>query len=169
MVTTPAIIKPATRAFAAAVAAVLVLSGCSLAANITTSKPYDASDGVGTVVDGIVTQNLLLIASGAGEPGVLIGSITNESSQRAFVAITDVQTPGGAGESVTVRVNAGETVRLGTGEGEQLVTVPAPVAPGLIARFTVGVTRGQEDTLYVPVVDGTLPEYQAVLESLPAE
>lgn len=167
--TTPAIIKPAARALAFTVAAVLALSGCSLAANITTSKPYDASDGVGTTVDGVIAQNLLLIAPAAGEPGVLIGSLTNNGSERAFVVIADTQTEGGAGESITVRVNAGETVRLGTGEAEQLVAIPAPVAPGLVATFTVAVTRGQEESVYVPVVDGTLPEYQAVLESLPAE
>jgi hypothetical protein len=154
---------------ALAVAAVLTLSGCSLAASITTNEPYDASDGVGTTVDNVIAQNLILVATAEGEPGVLLGSLTNNGSERAFVVITDAQTPGGEGESVTIRLDAGQTVRLGTADGEDLVTMPAPVAPGLFATFRVAVTRGQEESVYVPVVDGTLPEYAAVLESLPAE
>src|SRR5690606_23318789 len=122
---------------ALAVAAVLALSGCSLAASITTSEPYDASDGVGVSVDGVVAQNLILVATAEGETGVLLGSLTNNGTERAFVEITDSQTEGGEGESVTIRLDAGQTVRLGTGDGEDLVTMPAPVAPGLFASFTV--------------------------------
>lgn len=150
-----------SKALAVAAVAVMALTGCSFAASITTHKPYDPSDGIGLVIDDVSIQNLLLVAEGQGEEGVFLGSVTNPTGENETVTLT-VQ--GSDAEGASIVVNAGSTTRLGTDEGQELVTGVAPVLPGLLA--TVDVAVGAEVvTVQVPVVDGTLPEYAAVLEA----
>jgi hypothetical protein len=57
---------------------------------------------------------------------------------------------------------------LGFGEGaEEFVTV-APTHPGRIGTYTVVVEGRGASTGALPIVDGTLAEYQQVLEDLEA-
>lgn len=159
---TPAPVKPAVKALGLALSMVLVLSGCSLAADITTSEPYAPSDGVRAEVGGVLAQNLLIITPAEGEEAVLVGSLTNSTDARVGVSLSRV---GGEGESVTVLVDANATARLGTAPGRTLLVATSQVSPGALSDVRIGV-GDQAETLAIPVVDGTLPEYQAVLDSL---
>ncbi len=155
---------PVLKTLVAVVATVsaLGLSGCSLIADITTSTPYDASDGLGVTVAGVSAQNLLVVSPGKGEPSVVVGSLTNSGTSDAVVQF---QTATGNPE---VTVPAGTTVRLGIGEGQELVIIVPEAMPGLMERLRVSVAGADASRLDVPVVDGTLPEYLALLEAIPS-
>jgi len=149
-----------------AAAATLALGGCSLMADITTHKPYDPSDGVGAHIDDVAVQNFLVVATGEGEEAVLIGSLTNAGDERVGVKLSREN---GEGDTVTVLVEGGETARIGTAPGRTLILSTAETAPGSLAHVTVEVVGGSKETLAVPVVDGTLPEYGRVLDSIGAD
>ena len=114
----------------------------------------------------MVVQNLLIITTGEGEEAVLVGSVTNSGTQRTAVELSRPVTDG---ENELVLVGPGETVRLGIAPGRELIVGTAETPPGSNADILIKVRDGNSETLHVPVVDGTLPEYQRVLDNLPAE
>lgn len=154
-----------SRAKVAAVAlgAALALSSCSLTSSITTSEHYDPSDGTGAVVGDVRVQNLILVTTAEGEPAALVGSLYNDDAGATATVTVAV----GATEE-TYRLDPMESVQLGFADGaEQFVTV-APAKPGSIGSFTVTVDGAGATTGPLPIVDGTLAEYQQVLEDLEA-
>lgn len=136
----------------AAVALAAALSGCSVTNQITSQLEYDASDGVGAALGDVSAENLLLVAAAAGEPGALQGALSNAGDHAALVELST------ADDSTTVRVPAGATVLLGGSEGEEVLLV-TPDAPGATTDLTVATSAAGQETLPVPVLDGTLPEY----------
>ncbi|MFW7413817.1 hypothetical protein [Demequina sp. SO4-18] len=151
--------KSLVTAGAAAVAA-LVLAGCSYVNPITTQQNYAASDGVQMVGGEFDALNLMVVASDIGEPAVLVGTLYNGSDADLEIDLSfDAET------STSVSVPAGSSVQLTPLDG---VEVPgtSPVLPGLLAE--VGIATGANGfyTIQVPVMDGTLPEYQPTIDAL---
>ena len=101
------------------------------------------------VSDTVSVQNLMIIAAAEGAPGALQGGVVNNGAEPASVAIGDV----------IVEVPAGATVLLGGSTGDKLVIDQTTVAPGANAQLTVGLDGATGETVFVPVLDGTLPEY----------
>ena len=67
-----------------AVVAVTV-AGCS--SPLTTTKDYAPSDGVRVVLGSSFSgANLLIITAGEGEPGVLVGGLTNSTDKATTVS-----------------------------------------------------------------------------------
>jgi len=151
-----------SRAKVAAVAlgAMLSLSSCSLTASITTSNQYDPSDGTGTVVGGVSAQNLLLITTAEGEPAALVGYLYNNNNSAATVSIA----VGPTVKSYTIAPMG--SVQLGLSGGSDEFITTSPAAPGLVGSYTVTVADSAATTGTLPIVDGTLPEYQTVLDAL---
>lgn len=138
-------------------AAALSLTGCSLAADITTARSYDASDGSGVAASGVVIQNMLLVTTDADAPGALIGAVYNSRSEDVTitVSVSDAE--------VEVDVPAMETVVFGPGDDEELVLTGSSNGPGFLTEATFQIEGVGSETLPVPIVDGTLPEYAPVL------
>ena len=154
-----------SRAKVAAVAlgATLSLSSCSLTSSVTTSNQYNPSDGTGVVVGDVRAQNLLLVTTAEGEPAALIGYLYNDddaATATVTIAIGDTE------ETYTIAPMEG--VQLGLGAGSQKFVTAAPAAPGLVGSYTVAVDAVGASTGTLPIVDGTLAEYQQVLEDLVA-
>ena len=151
-----------SRAKVAAVAlgAMLSLSSCALTASITTSNDYNPSDGIGTVVGGVSAQNLLLVTTAEGEPAALVGYLYNNNTATTTVNVT-------VGSTVeTYRIAPMGSVQLGLNDGSEAFITTSPAAPGLVGSYTVSVVDSAATTGTLPIVDGTLPEYQPVLEEL---
>ncbi|MFN3865620.1 MAG: hypothetical protein ACK4MD_02780 [Demequina sp.] len=151
--------KSLVPAGAIAVAA-LVLAGCSYVNPITTQQNYAASDGVQMIGGDFDALNLMVITAGQGEPAVLLGALHNPSADDIEVEISfDAQT------ATSVSVPGGSTVQLTPLDGVE-VTGTAPVMPGLLVE--VGFATGANGffTTEVPVLDGTLSEYQPVLDAI---
>ncbi len=144
---------------AAAVAA-LVLAGCSYVNPITTQQNYAPSDGTQLVAEEFTAFNLIVVSEGVGQPATLVGSLHNELDEDVQLEISfDAET------ATPVTVPARSVVNLTPLDGLE-VTGTTPALAGLFAD--VGIAAGTSGfyTVRVPILDGTLPEYQAVIDAI---
>jgi hypothetical protein len=138
------------------VAGVALASACS---PIETNRPYSPSDGLRVdLTSELRGLNLLVVSAEDGEPGALVGAFANDSTEDVEF---DVTPEGGA--PVTIPVAAGETVYLGAEDGFDAQIGRVDAAPGAMLPVTVSTTTGEEQTLSLPVLDGTLEEYAHLL------
>ena len=149
--------RPARTAVVAASAAagVLLLAACS---PTTTKLPYAPSDGARVNLnDQVRGINLMVVSEGDGAPGTVYGALANDSADVVdFVLEADGAAP------LAVPVPAGGTVYLG--EDETLDTTLSAVsvhAGGSLESTLSGADT--EEVFYLPVFDGTLPEYATLL------
>lgn len=154
--------RPFLAVGALGVAVALSISGCALTSQVTTGKPYAASDGIGGTVDGVVAQNLLLISSGEGEKAALVGSLYNETDADVTVELTVEE------DAATFTIPARSTVKMGLADGDEELVTTSTVAPGLTSHIAISVDKGASRTKPLPVLDGTLPEYSGILDDLEA-
>ncbi|HYQ76204.1 hypothetical protein [Cellulomonas sp.] len=145
----------------AVLALAAALSGCSVTNQITTEVAYSASDGVRATLGDLTAENLLIVAEAADAPGALQGALTNRGDDALTVELSL------EGSTERVRVESGATVLLGGGPGEggadgderEQVVFDAAGAPGSTVELTLSTAAAGEETVPVPVLDGTLPEY----------
>jgi len=147
----------------AVAAAMLVLTACSAINPITTGKEYQASDGVDVAIgDTAEGLNLLVLTTAKDAPAVLTGSIHNSGQDEIVVRVS---IDGTIATEVTVAPSA--TTQLGTREGQTLVQGASPAAPGALAPVLLGTEELGAITVQVPVMDGTIPPYQEIVDSIP--
>ncbi|UJP40932.1 hypothetical protein [Cellulomonas palmilytica] len=170
-----------TRAAVAAtgLAAALVLAGCSATNPIQTQDQYDASDGVSVRLGDVRASNLLIVSAGEGEEGVLLGGLTNTGKEDATVTVTFAAPGEGAdaapaADPTTIDVPARSTVLLTGSAGSEaddttvdVRVAQTPAAPGGVAVVGVDVDIAGSQTVQVPVLDGTLPDYAPLLPTAP--
>jgi len=147
-------------AVSVALASAATLSACT---NTQTDKPYQPSDGIDVVVGDVKGINLLVLSGAKGDPGRLLGSFYNSGSDSATVTVG----PEGV-SAATVSVDPSSTTQLGTEGTDDVVFDTTDVAPGAVLPVTVGVGDASE-TVSVPVLDGTLPEYATLVPTASAE
>ncbi|UNX55270.1 hypothetical protein MF406_03065 [Georgenia sp. TF02-10] len=144
---------------AACLGVAATLGGCSASNPITTQYSYAPSDGVRVgLTEEVRVENLLVLTEGEGAPAHVLGAVVNHSGEDAEVSLRF----GEAGAEVPVRVGADETVRL----SEEGVTVDVEAVPGSMLPATVGASGVGGTEVQVPVLDGTLPEYEHYLDEV---
>lgn len=145
-----------------ALAAALMLgtTGCTFSANIATQKDYDPSDGVGAEVGELAIRNALLIGD---EPDTLNLVMTVVSSANTDRRVTVQWQAGGTRvtEEVFVAAN-GRTSFGGPDQDSVLVTDTGATIGGLVPIFFAYSGADGVEVL-VPVLDGSLPEYELYL------
>lgn len=144
----------------AALALVIVpVAGCSEFSAQTTTLGYTPSDGVqADLADGVDLRNTLFLSSGEDSPGTMLAVIVNTGDKDASVKFA------GEGLSETVQVDAGQTVTIGPDGDEQVDVDRMGAIPG--ALVDVEVTVGSvSEALRVPVLDGTLAEFDGLVPS----
>jgi len=146
---------------AVALGAMLSLSSCSLTASITTSNEYDPSDGTGAVAGDVRAQNFLLVTTGEGQPAALVGYLYNDDADATATVNVTVGTM-----VQTYDIAPMGSVQLGLSDGSEAFITTSPADPGLVGSYTVSVADSAATTSTLPIVDGTLPEYQTVLAEL---
>ena len=142
-----------------AAALALGASGCSLIAPQGTLEPYAPSDGVDVTIENIAVRNLLLIADESGENFNVVFTGVNNTADDAIVRITFVK--GSSEASADFNLAPGST-SFGNPEGEtapQLVSI-SDLQAGETVEAYFEVAGGGEAKYMVPVLDGTLAEYQ---------
>lgn len=141
----------------------LALAGCS---PITTQKPYAASDGVRVQVgEDVKAENLLIVSAAEGEPGVLLGALTNTGDQPTTVTLVL------GSQSGEVPLAPGQTALLGATDATEtadLVVVDVAIdsvdaAPGALADVELSTPQAGSVTVGVPVLDGTLEAYATLV------
>ena len=144
----------APRAVVLAVVVVAGLTGCSATNPMTTMDNYDPSDGSSLTLDQVRAGNLMVLTSGEGEPGILLGYVANGGTADVEVGFALE----GAEPSSPVRVDAGRTALLGP-DKEAVEVAAVPSAPGTYVELTVTSDAGGSSTVQIPVMDDTHPEY----------
>lgn len=152
------------RFFATLVLAAAVITGttgCTLSADIATMKDYDPSDGAGADLGGIALRNILLISNDDGEAN-LVMTVVNASGEDVTL---NVQFDDGSARiteplalpAVPERTRVGDNPSAGiVMSGPELV-----VGGAFPVYFEYGNFPGE--LVYVPVLDGTLPEYELLV------
>ncbi|MFC7879366.1 hypothetical protein [Isoptericola sp. NPDC057391] len=154
--------RPARLVAAASVmAGALLLAACS---PTITTKPYAPSDGIRVnLTDQVRGINLMVVSEGEGEPGAVLGALANSSAEDVdFVLAAE------GAEPISLTVPAGQTVYLSADqEGDQAVDAQLDTVathPGGDLDATLS-GAGTEEDFFLPVMDGTLPEYAAWVPS----
>ena len=151
-----------TRLAVVAVAAA-ALAGCSVINPITTQNHYAPADGVQVAIGSDARGlDLLVVTTAKDAPAVLTGSIYNDGTEELDVTISIDGVI-----AAHVKVPSDGTVKMGTREGEVLVQGTSPAAPGGIAPVWIGVAETGALQFDIPIVDGTLPQYQGIVDSIP--
>lgn len=130
------------------------LTGCSYTNPQQTTQQYAASDGLHAEVGPLKLRNMLIVASGENRPGRVLGAIYNSSSDDVKVTLSGAE---GAQAEVAVEKDSYTLLNDST---DPVTLSPAGAKPGSLADITViedGTNISQ--TIRVPVLDGTLPEY----------
>ncbi len=141
---------------AASIAALVLVAGCSNFSEQTTQLDYAPSDGVQGEFGSVAVRNVLVIAEAEDAPGTLLGALVNSGSEDVRVTI------GGDTLSADVQVPAGEAVTFGPDGDETVRTDQVGVVPGRQVRVLFSGDGGSLQ-LDVPVLDGSLPEYEGLV------
>lgn len=147
-----------------ALAAVIAFgaTGCGLFAPQATTDPYAPSDGIEATFSGLDVRNLLLVQAEDGEHFNVVFTAVNTTLDSVELRISFVNRDGSAEAAADFLVEPG-TQPFGDPDGKNEPVIVA--IPGLAAGDTVTAylqVSGSEDLeRQVPVLDGTLPEYQA--------
>lgn len=144
--------RPGRRALApvaTAVAAGLLLGGCSFTSRNVVLEPYAPSDGLQTDLGEVLVRNVLVVSEGDGAPGVLSGALVNRGEADAVVRVE-------VGASLTeIDVSAGETVFMGgfgEQEGESVVLDAVDAIAGGVVDVSFSDPVADSATLAVPVL-----------------
>ena len=70
---------------AAALAGVVVLSGCQVASPIQTNVPYQPADGVAVDLGDVQIRDLVVVSGAKGEVGTLSGMVVNQGASRVTI------------------------------------------------------------------------------------
>jgi hypothetical protein len=160
---------------------VLALGGCSATNPMTTMNDYEAADGVRVELGDTVVTNLLILTAAEGEPGTMLGAVTNRGEDDIELTLSLRPTEEGQEEAeiATVSIGGGDTVIFSperadaggedtaedtgaTSRGAERATVDleqVPARPGALADLTLTSDREGSVDVRVPVLDGTLPSY----------
>jgi hypothetical protein len=132
-------------------------AGCNMITHVATDDPYSASDGANVAAGDVKARNFLVLTDGTKT--ILIGSLVNSGAKGAAIALSY---PDGVVKTVQVNLNGGQKFDLGY-NGTAALPIASAKAGGIIE---VSIKVGDEEaTLRVPVLDGTLPEYKAILDA----
>lgn len=146
-------------AVALAAGVMLGTAGCNMISHVATNDAYAPSDGAQVDVSTLHARNFLLLTDGT--KSILIGTLVNGSSNPVSGALTFED--GGAQKTTQVNLNGSQKFDLGY-NGTAALNVASDLPAGAIFKVTVSAGTEKQE-LRVPVLDGTLPEYKAVLDA----
>ena len=141
--------------------ATLALTGCTFSAEIANLQPYDPSDGVSVTWEEVTVQNAMLI-TGEGTEANLVLTVVNSSGEDI-----DLQVQYGPNDSRITEVidvpALPERTQVGSDPANQVLFVDEGIVAG--ALFPVYFQYGNEqgEVIEIPVLDGTLPEYELLV------
>ncbi|MCK6210411.1 hypothetical protein KZX45_07640 [Georgenia sp. EYE_87] len=144
--------------FTGALCTALLLGGCSFLNPITTMEEYAPGDGIRIdLTEDVTAENLMILTEGEGLPGHLLGAIDNNSEQPVVVTVV----LGSDGYAVPVDVPANGLVNF---TDSQVVIPRVDEPPGATLTSVILSEQSGAYTVYIPVLDGTLPPYDRYLD-----
>lgn len=150
-------------ALAVSTLVVTITTGCQFMQPVRSLDPYAPSDGFQTDIDELKARNMMLLD--LESEAALIGSFVNSGNEDLDVT---VQIISGDNRSDTfVEVPAGGKTDLGyNGFAPKRVSLPDDVIAGQLYPIFIQVENQTPRELLVPVMDGSLEEYQEMIDLL---
>lgn len=152
-----------TRAVVSVAVAALVLFGttaCNFVAPQATTESYAPSDGTETTVGDLKVLNAIVLTED-GEQASLVASVVNSSN--SSVQLNLQYESGSQKVDQKLSVRAGQTQNIGGEDGTEIVFENIDAKPGDLFPVYLQYGDFEGKQLLVPVLDGTLPEYEALL------
>lgn len=146
---------------ALAFSVVLGATGCALNAEIATQKDYDPSDGVGTEVGELALRNIMLIINSAGDAN-LVMTVVNTGGEDVSLRVQHTDGSREINETLDIAGTPALT-RIGDDPAEGIVLSGSEVVPGGLAPVYFQYADNPGELVMVPVLDGTLPEYELLV------
>jgi hypothetical protein len=136
----------------------LALTGCGYVNAQQTSHQYAASDGIRADVGPLQLRNMLIVSSGENEPGRVIGAVYNSSSKDVKLTLKGAE---GSQTEVSVKKNSYTLLNDSTDPATLSTTggKPGTLVDVQVTEDGTNVNK----PVKIPVVDGTLKEYQKYL------
>lgn len=134
----------------------LSVTGCGYINAQQTSHQYAASDGVREDLGSLQLRNMLIVSTGANNPGRVIGAVFNPSSSDATLTIN-----GAGGSQTSIPVKAKSETYLNENTDAAILSTSGG-NPGSMASVTIK-TGSESRTVQFPVLDGSLKEYEKYL------
>lgn len=135
------------------------MSGCSLIAHNATLEHYAPSDGVEVTADNVALRNIMLIVDESGENLNVVFTAVNNTEAPAQVSMEF--SADGAQAAVEFVVEPGLTSFGDLAEGQETLVISLPgVIAGAAVETYFTVNGVGDNNEFVPVLDGTLVDYQ---------
>ena len=150
-------------ALAVSTLVVTITTGCQFMQPVRSLDPYAPSDGFQTDIDELKARNFMLLE--LDNEAALIGSFVNSGDVDLDVT---VQIISGDNRSDTfVEVPAGGKTDMGyNGNPPKRVDLPDEIIAGQLYPIFIQVEQDTPRELLVPVMDGSLEEYQQMIDLL---
>ncbi|TLM74924.1 hypothetical protein [Pseudarthrobacter sp. NamB4] len=145
---------------AAALGVGLLASGCGYTNAQQTTAQYQQSDGINTEIGPLEVRNLLIVSAGEDQPGRVIAAVYNSSSEDVTLTLN-----GAEGSQTEVPVKASSYTLLNDTSDQAILSTTGGIPGSLVDIKITEDATNMSNTVKVPVLDTTLPEYQ---EYLPA-
>lgn len=120
-----------------------------------------SSDGLRLELGDLLLSDLMVLAAAEGEPGTLLGAVSNDGDLDTEVAITVV---GRDDVAETVAVDAGETVIFGP-EDTRVRLPEMPEPPGGAVEVEFSSDEYGTEVREIPVLDDTFERYEELVPS----
>ncbi|MCI4656638.1 hypothetical protein [Cryobacterium zhongshanensis] len=135
-------------------------SGCNLLAPQSTTKHYDASDGVSGNVGDLQVRNAIVLSTD-GKTGSLLVTVVNASDSAHSLSVQYTAVTGKVTQQVTLKPQSSTAIGTTGGPVITLENIDAPLGSLFPVYFQYGTETGLQ--LLAPVLDGTLPQYSTLL------
>jgi hypothetical protein len=144
-------------------AVLLSTTGCSITSNIASLQQYSPSDGFSLNYGDVKFRNFFYVV--IGEQRHLVGSVVNSGLDAQTVTLQYSDAATGLKTNYDLTVDAGQKIDFGFNENDSLNFNLLGVAGGTTSFYVLqdGTPAKQ---FIVPVLDGTLPTYQDVVDDL---
>jgi len=144
-------------------AVLLSTTGCSITSNIASLQQYSPSDGFSLNYGDVKFRNFFYVV--IGDQRHLVGSVVNSGLESQTVTLQYSDAATGLKTNYDLTVEAGQKIDFGFNENEALNFNLLGVAGGTTSFYVLqdGTPAKQ---FIVPVLDGTLPVYQDVVDDL---
>ncbi|WP_373461912.1 hypothetical protein [Arthrobacter sp. V4I6] len=139
----------------------LSVTGCGYINPQQTSEQYAASDGTHTDLGPLQLRNMMIISAGEDKPGRVIGAVYNDSDRDVKLTISGV---GGAQAEILVQKNS--YALLNEDSADEALLSATGAKPGSVLEVSVREDGTNQNARFkVPVLDGTVVDYQQYLPS----
>ena len=150
-------------ALAVSTLVITITTGCQLLQPVRSLDPYAPSDGFQTDIDELKARNFMILE--LENEGALIGSFVNSGDTDLDVTVQVIT--GDSRTNTYVEVPAGGKTDMGyNGFAPKRVDLPEDVIAGQLYPIYIQVENQTPRELFVPVMDGSLEEYQQMIDLL---